>query len=813
MMRTLLQDLRYGARMLWKKPGFTAVAVLTLALGIGANSAIFSVVNAVLLRPLPFERPERLVTPWGRRENPEISQVVSYPDFADWRERTQTLAGVAAYSRAGVLLRVGEEQQAIQGTSASADIFPLLDIKPALGRAFTSEDDKPGSPLVVLLGHGLWQRVFNSDVSVVGKQITFGTRAVTVVGVLPPDLKFPVQATKMDFLQPLAPTLGDRVQRRGSYSLRVVARLKDGATREQAEGEMRTIGQDLERQYPDEGLRLGLSLTTLHESLVGNVRFALLVLLGAVGFVLLIACANVANLLLARSASRYREMAVRAALGAGRWRVVRQLLTESLLLATVGGTLGLLLAMWGTDLLVAASPVDIPRLKEVGLDPGVVVFTSAVTILTGVLFGLAPALHVSKVELAESLKEGSRGSTEGGARSRVRSLLVVSEVALSLLLLVGAGLLIKSFARLSEVNPGFNPENVLTTGLSLSRTKYETPEQQANFFREAERRAGETPGVVAVGLVNVLPLSGDSSSSTFFVDGRPLVTGAEKPDANHRIVSPDYFRAMGIPLMRGRAFGERDAKDSPAVIIVNEEFARKYFPGEDPLGQRIVIEADPTIDPDPPAREIVGIVGDVRQVSLEAGAVPDFYVPYPQAPERFMELVVRTSTEATAGAASSLRGAVKEVDREQYVSDIEPMSKFLAASVARRRFQMTLLGLFAAVALVLAGVGLYGVMSYTVTQRTHEIGLRMALGAQVGDVLKMVVRQGLALALGGVAVGLVAAFALTRAISSLLYEVSPTDPATFAGVAALLVAVTLLSCIIPARRATKVDPMIALRYE
>ncbi|HYH85203.1 MAG TPA: ABC transporter permease, partial [Pyrinomonadaceae bacterium] len=361
-MRTLLQDLRYGARMLWKKPGFTAVAVLTLALGIGANSAIFSVVNAVLLRPLPFEQPERLVIPWGHKENPKEAQVVSYPDFADWRERAQTLAGVAAYNRAGALLRVGEEQQVLSGTAASADIFKILDIKPALGRAFTPEDDKPGSPLVVLLGHGVWQRLYNSDRGVVGKQIMFGSRAATVVGVLPPDFKFPVQATKMDFLQPLAPTLGDRVQRRGSYSLRVVARLKDGATREQAEAEMRTIGQDLERQYPDEGLRLGLSLTTLHESLVGNVRFSLLVLLGAVGFVLLIACANVANLLLARSASRYREMAVRTALGAGRWRVVRQLLTESLLLALVGGTLGLLLAMWGTDLLVAASPVDIPRL-------------------------------------------------------------------------------------------------------------------------------------------------------------------------------------------------------------------------------------------------------------------------------------------------------------------------------------------------------------------------------------------------------------------------------------------------------------------
>jgi predicted permease len=812
-MRTLLQDLRYATRMLWKKPGFTAVAVVTLALGIGANSAIFSVINAVLLKPLPFERPEQLMTPWAGEGSTGEEQYVSYPDFNDWRERTQTLSGVAAFHRAGALLRVGDEQEVITGTVASADIFPVLGLKPVMGRVFTREEDKPGSPLVVLISHGLWQRAFNSDRSIVGKEITLSSRTATVVGVLPPDLRFPVEAPKVDFIEPLASTLGDRLQQRGSYSLRTVARLKDGSTREQAEAEMKAIGQDLERQFPDEGLRLGTSFTPLHEAAVGRVRFALLVLLGAVGFVLLIACANVANLLLARAASRSREMAVRTALGASRLRVMRQLLTESLLLALTGGVLGLLLAMWGTDLLVAASPVDIPRLNSVGLDTGVVVFTTVVSILTGVLFGLAPALQVSKVELAESLKEGGRGSTEGASRSRLRSMLVVSEVALSLILLVGAGLLIKSFERVREVNPGFNAENVLTTTLSLSRTKYQTPEQRANFFREAERRVGETPGVEAVGLINILPLSGNNNSSTFFVRGRAPVTGADKPMANHRVVNASYFRAMSIPLMRGRAFDERDAKDAPNVIIINEALARKYFPGEEPLGKQIVIETDAAIDPNPPARTIVGIVGDVRQMSLEENTGPDFYVPYLQSPERYMSLAVRTAPNATAGVTTSLRGTIKEMDREQYIPAIEPMDKFLADSVARRRFQMMLLGIFAGVALLLAGVGLYGVMSYTVLQRTHEIGLRMALGAQTGDVLKMVVRQGLGLTLIGVGVGLVAAFALTRAISSLLYEVSPTDPATFAFVSLLLVAVTLLSCIIPARRATKVDPMIALRYE
>ena len=809
-MKSLWQDVRYGARVLWKAKGFTAVAVVTLALGVGANSAIFSVVNAVLLRPLPFDEPAGLVTPWGNNERPDEAQVVSYPDFADWRDRTQTLAHVAVYNRQGALLKVGDEQEVLAGTAATADIFPLLGIKPVLGRAFTHDEDRPGGPPVILIGQGVWQRHFNSDPSVVGKQMTLGNRPYEIVGVLPADFKFPVQAARMDFMQPLTPALGDRVQRRGSYSLRVVARLKPGVTPEQAAAEMKQIGADIERQFPDEGLRLGLRLVTLHEALVGDVRFALLVLLGAVGLVLLIACVNVANLMLARAASRRREMALRTALGASRGRVVRQLLTERLLPSLLGGAAGLLLAMWGTDLLIAASPVDIPRLKEVGLDARVVGFTTAVSVLTGVLFGLAPALQVSRVHLADSLKEGARGSTEGGGRVRARSLLVVSEVALSLVLLAGAGLLLRSFERVRAVDPGFDPQNVMTVGLSPARAKYQTPEQQAAFFGDVLRRVGEAPGVVSAGLTNVLPLSGDNSAGTFLIDGRPAPSASEKPRANYRVISPDYFRTMGIALKGGRSFTEHDAKDSPRVIVVNEARARRYFPGEDPLGKRILIETDPALEPNPPTREVVGVVADVRHESLEAPPEPEYYVPYRQEPERYMEVVAHT---APGVGAEALRGAVKAVDREQYVPEVAPMGKLLADSVARRRFQLLLLGLFAAAALALAAVGIYGVMSYAVTQRTHEIGVRLALGAEGGDVLRMVVGQGLGLALAGVGVGLVAGLGLARAISGLLYGVSPADPLTFASVSLLLVAVALFSCVVPARRATRVDPMVALRHE
>ncbi|HEX8072779.1 MAG TPA: ABC transporter permease [Pyrinomonadaceae bacterium] len=812
-MSTFGQDVRYGLRTLRKSPGFTAVAVLTLALGIGANTAIFSVVNAVVLRPLPYSEPERLVVPWGEKASLEHHTVVSYPDFADWRAQTQTLEGVAAYNQGGTLLwNDTGEPEPIRGASVSADLFPLLRVRPHLGRAFTNEEDRAGAAPTVVLGYDLWQRRFNADPRIVGRQIRLGSAGATVVGVLPPGFRFPVPAQKTEFLRPLAVALGERTTRRGSYSLRVVARLKPGVAAGQAEAEMRAIGARLEQQYPDEGFRLGARLVPLYEEVVGGVRSSLLVLLGAVGFVLLIACANVANLLLARAAGRYKEIAVRTALGASRGRVVRQLLTESVLLSVVGGVLGLLLALWGVDLLVAASPLDIPRLKDVGLDTNVLLFTAGVCVLTGLLFGLAPALQATKVDVQAALKEGTRGATGGAARGRTRGLLVVTEVALSLVLLVGAGLLGRSFMRLREVNPGFEPQNVLTTGISLARTKYPNEDAQRQAFEQIVARVAAVPGVEAAALIDPLPLSGSSSANTFVIGGRPVPAPADKPSANYRAISADYFRALRIPVLRGRAFTAQDAAKAPPVIIVNDWFARRFFPNQDPLGQRIMIERDPS-EGQQPWREIVGVVGDVRHESLTEPGGSEYYVPFAQEPAAYMDLVVRAAAADAPGLGAAVRDAVREVDREQYVPAVTPLTRLLAESVARRRFQLLLTGLFAAVALALASVGIFGVTTYTVAQRTHEIGVRMALGAQARDVLRLIVGQGMRLILAGVGLGLAAAWALTRVLAGMLYDVTPTDPATFVGVALLLSLVALAACLIPARRATRVDPLVAMRYE
>jgi predicted permease len=812
MMGTLWQDMRYGVRMLVKQPGFTVVAVLALALGVGANTAIFSVVNAVLLRPLPFAQPDEIVTARGRSaERGDRGASLSYPDFLDWRQQAQSFDRLAVYNTASTLIREGNEPEAISGAVASADLLPLLKVEPLLGRNFTREEDQQQSAPVILLGYNLWQRRFGADPRVVGRQLRLSSQSATIIGVLPEGFKFPVDEGRTDYLQPIGPNIGEYFGRRSAYFLRVVGRLKPGVTRRAAETEMRAIGERLEQQYPDEGFRLGATLVPLHEELVGNVRPALLVLLGAVALVLLIACANVANLLLARAASRQKEVAIRTALGAGRLRIVRQLLTESLLIALVGGAIGLLLAMWGVDLLIASTPADIPRLQEVGLDWRVLSFTLFVSVLTGIVFGLAPALQASNVELNEALKEGGRGSTEGIMRNRVRSLLVVSEVALSLVLLVGAGLLIKSFMRLREVDPGFDAKNLLTTSLTPSRAKYADAERQNNFYREVLGRIQALHGVDAAGFVDPLPLSGNSSSVTFTVEGREVAPG-RLFSSNRRMISPEYFRAMRIPLLEGRAFNEHDTKDTPLVLIVNETFARRFFPGTDPVGKRVLIGASPE-QPNPPPHEIVGVVGDVRHEGLDTEAGPEYYVSYQQTPLRHGSLVVRTTSVEAASMAASLRSTIKQVDQEQYIPSFEPMQQLLAESFARRRFNMMLLGLFASVALVLASVGIYGVMSYAVTRRTHEIGIRIALGARSHDVVGMIVRQGMTLVLAGLLLGLAGAFALTRIMASLLFGVSPTDALTFIAVSALLAGIALLACLIPARRATRVDPMVALREQ
>ena len=811
-MGILMQDLRYGARMLVKSPGFTLVVVLALALGIGANTAIFSVVNSVLLRPLAFNEPQQLMMVWGASRNGGGADriVLSVPDMQDLRSQSQTLEYVVPYSSSGTTLSSGDDAERIFGAVSTADLFPALGVKPLMGRVFTSEEDVPGGPAVVVISQNLWQRAFGSDPAIVGKEIKLGNKLTTVVGVMPASFRFPVQRERADYWQPIStsPSYIAYKDKRDTRSLKVLARLKPGINVRQANEELATISRRLEEQYPGTNTGLSLSVTPLHEDLVGQVRPALLVILGAVGFVLLIACANVANLLLARAASRQKEIAIRTALGAGRIRIVRQLLTESLLLAVMGGGLGLLLATWGLDLLVAASPSDLPRVGEIGLDMKVLVFTVAVSVVTGILFGLAPALQASKLDLNESLKEGGRGSTEGLRRNRLRSLLVVAEVALSLVLLIGAGLLIRSFVTLLNTNPGFDADSVLTVDLPLSRSKYPEAGQQVTFVQQLLQRTSEVPGVASVAAVNILPLSGNGRESSFTIDGRPTPPEGQEPEAEASTVTPDYFRTMGIPLMRGRAFVEGDKKDAPPVVIISEALARANFAGEDPLGKRLVIRDDM------PPFEIVGIVGDIRHEKLETETHPEYYLSFYQIPERQVNLVVRAAAGAEAASLQmTVRSAIKQLDKDQLIWEMKTMEQWRAESVARRRFNMMLLGIFASLALLLAAVGIYGVMSYSVTQRTHEIGIRMALGASARDVIRMVVGQGMTLALTGVGAGLLAAFGVTRVMSSLLYGVTATDALTFSAVTLGLTGLALLACLIPALRATRVDPMTALRYE
>jgi putative ABC transport system permease protein len=807
-MQNLWQDLRYGARMLTKQPGFTLIAALTLALGIGANTAIFSVVNGVLLRPLPFDEAERLVRVYvtaparGIRANP-----ASYLNFADWRAQNSVFDAIAAYSGASATFTGGAAPEQIEGVAASGDLFAVLKARPSAGRVFSSADEQQGNKNIVVISHGLWQRSFGGDPKIVGRQVTLDATGYTVIGVMPRGFRFPLEQRKTDYWVPLDPR-SETNQERGANYLNVTARLKPGVNLEQAWAEMTSIAGRLEQQYHDKNAGRGLNLVPLHEALTGNLRRALLVLLAAVGFVLLIACANVANLQLARAASRGREMAIRAALGAGRGRILRQLLTESLMIAALGGAIGLLLAAWGVDLLAAAMPEDIPRAGGIGLDARVLGFTAAITLGAGLAFGLAPALQSSKGDLTASLKEGGRGAGAGAGHSRMRGLLVVTEVALSLVLLVGAGLLLKSFRHLLDVPPGFDPNGVLTATVALPSGAYREEARQSAFFEQALNRIAALPGVAAAGVVDPMPLGGSAAMNGFSVEGRPPQSAGERPATNSRIISADYLKAMGIPLLRGRALSERDNAAAPRTMLINESFARRYFPNENPLGQRLRLTIAPNF-----VAEVVGVAGDVKHRGLDREAGPEAYVSYLQVPAPIMSLVVRAAAGDPLNLAASVRQAVEQVDKDQPLADVKPMTAWLDESVARQRFNMLLLAVFAAVALLLAAIGIYGVVSYSVTERTREIGIRVALGAQRADVLRLVVRQGLALTLAGVACGVAGAFGLTRLMAGLLFSVTPTDPLTYVGVAALLVSVALLACWIPARRATKVDPMIALRCE
>jgi putative ABC transport system permease protein len=808
-MRTLLQDVKFGCRALAKNPGFTVVAVLALALGVGANSAIFSVVNATLLNPLPFpEEGQLLRLGEGRRggSQPERGSF-SFPDYRDLQQQSRTLAHVAAFLNSGTMLTgEGLDSERVYGADVSPEYFAVLGTGPELGRVFTHEEDHPEAGVIVI-SHGLWQRRFGGRRDVIGQQLKMSNSSSTIVGVMPEGFEFPFRADRQDFWEPLNDRPAPDREQRDSHSYRVIARMKPGVTIEQANAELDTISRRLEQQYPDSNTTVLIASASMHEEMTRDVRPALLILLGAVGLVLLIACVNVANLLLARAAGRQKEIAIRTALGASRRRVVRQLLTESLLLSFAGGACGLLLALWGMDVLVAAGPSDIPRVAQAGLDARVLAFTLLISVLTGIAFGLAPALQASRPDLTGALKEGSRGATEGPRRSRVRSALVVAEVAVSLVLLISAGLLIRSFVRLMQNDPGFDPARVVALDIPLGRMRYNTPEKQADFFARLVSRVRAMPNVEAAGLVSNLPLGNSIDELTFNIDGRPPFPPGAMPQAHYTIVSPGYFEALKIPLRSGRMFTEHDDARSPNVMLVSEELARKYFPGENPIGRRLITDAAV------PPFEIVGVVGDARRVSLAAEAEPEFYVPFGQAAQRRTNLVVRSDTGDAATLTATLRGAVAELDKDQLIWQTRTLDQLVAASVAGRRFNMTLLGLFASVAMLLAALGLYGVMAYSVTRRTHEIGIRMALGARGSDVLRMVVGQGMRLAAVGVAVGLAAAFAVTRVLASLLYGVTATDPLTFAGLAGLLGAVAFLASYIPARRATKVDPMVALRYE
>lgn len=818
MMETLWQDLKYGARLLIKRPGFTAVAVLALALGIGANSAIFSVVNGVVLRALPYKDPDRLMMVWGRRPliqaHAGMSEFpVSAADFIDWRDQNQSFDEIAAFHSQPFNISGSGEPEFLGGVRSSYNLFSLLGVEAQLGRTFLKDDDQPGSR-VVLISDGLWERRFGGDPNIIGQQIILNDQPYTVLGVLPRDFQFPRRGEipagfqfprQADLYTPLAWT-PNQMANRGRNFLAVVARLKPEFSMAQAQSEMKGISEHIKELNPQFNKNTEISIVSLHQQAVGKVRTALLVLLAAVAFVLLIACANVANLLLARAAARQKEIAIRTALGASRVRLIRQLLTESVLLSLVGGTLGLLLSLWGIDVLLAISPGNLPRVEGIRVDGRVLAFTFVVSLITGIVFGLAPAVQASKPDLNDALKEGGRASSVG--HNRFRGFLVVSEVALALVLLIGAGLMIRSFVSLLNVPAGLDSRNVLTVDVGLPRAKYTGP-QQAAFFQETIERVKSLPGVQSAGAVYPLPLSGAEEGSNFSIEGREPAEG-ERFNAGPRWVSPGYFKVMGISLIAGRDLADQDSADAPRVLLINETMARRYWPNEDPIGRRIGF--DYVTNEKPNWRQIVGVVRDVKHTSLESASTPEMYIPFPQFPSSFMTLVVRTEGDPL-NYVSGVRSQVMSVDKNQPISNVHTMEQLLSNSVAERRFNMLLLGVFGVVALLLSAVGIYGVMSYAVEQRTHELGVRMALGAQTSHVLALVVREGMLLVLAGLGVGITAAFALTRLMSSLLYGVSATDPVTFAAIAVLLGAVALLACYVPARRATKVDPMVALRYE
>ena len=806
------KDIVYSVRMLLKRPSLTAVAVIAISLGIGANTAIFSVVNTVLLQPLPYDEPQQLVNLASEQRDQALDGRGSFSvlDFVDIQKSSKSFEYVATHQGAGTVVTDNGEPERVLGAAVSADYFPLLRVKPVLGRVFTRDEDKLGAPQVIVISYGLWQRRFGGDPNIIGREVNIGGKT-TVVGVMPAGFQFPISNEQQDFWEPIfsaAFLTKDFREVRGQRILSVIGRLKPGVTLAEARADLDLLSRQIEQQSPESNTNVVFNAVSMHEDITRDYRTALLVMLGAVGLVLLIACANVANLLLARAAARQKEVAIRMALGASRARIAGQLLTESLLLSLAGGVLGLLLASWGVQLLVSYGPADVPRLHDVSLDRYVLLFTLAISTLTGIVFGIAPALHASRPDPGNMLKDGTRGVSHGG-RNRMRSALIISEVALSLMLLVGAGLLIHSFWRLLHTDAGFNPKGVLALDIPLSRSKYKEPEQRSAVFEQLIARMKSLPGVRDVSVVSNLPLTDLDVEQTFQIEGRAPNKPGEEPIADYTVAGKDYFRAMNIAVRRGRVFADSDTSDMPAVMVVSDAFVKRYFPNEDPIGRRIVFDGDDDQIP----IEIVGVVADVRRNGLDAEVQPELYLSHLQYPERRMNVVISTDVPDAAQLTAAARAEIKAFDPDQIIWRTQTLEQLVGTSVAPRRFNMMLLGIFAGVALVLAAVGLYGVMSYFVSWRTHEIGVRMALGAKRADVLHLVVRQGMTMTLIGLAIGLAGAIALSRLMTSMLFGVSTTDPLTFTGVSVVLLAVALLACLIPARRATRVDPLKALRYE
>jgi putative ABC transport system permease protein len=802
-LETFFMDLRHGMRSLAKTPAFTLTALIALALGIGANTAIFSVINGVLLRSLPYRDPQNIVTIWERFiQSGDRPNVISPANFLAWQKQNHAFEELAAAWDVRLNFTGNGEPLEVQAQRVTASFFRILAVQPEVGRWISDDEDRPGGNLVAVLSHELWQKRFGGNTAIVGQQTTISGRPYTIIGVMPPGFHF-----LNDHVQVWTPFQIDPAQnyRTQGHFARCAARLRSGVSVQQAQVELNGIAQRLEREYPDYNKGWSVSVVPIYERIVGEVRPVLLVLSAAVAFVLLIACANVANLLLARAAVRAKELALRAALGAGRLRLVRQMLTESVLLAVIGGAVGVLLAWWGIHGLVALAPDNIPRLNKIEIDPRVLGFTFVVSLVTGIIFGFVPALHASQPDLSDALKESARGST--AARSRaLRNAFVVAEVSLALVLLMGAGLMIRSFFRLHQVKTGFISENVLTMRVQLPAAKYPDGHAREAFFSQLLGKVGVLPGVNSFGAINFLPLTGLASSTSFTIEGRPPPAPGEAPGTEVRLVAGEYFGTMGIPLIKGRLFDAHDGADS-RVLIINATMAQRYFPGENPVGKRITINWEPKV-----TDEIIGVVGDIRETTLEREANPAVYWPHGRDAYPFMTLVLRTAMDPMQ-LASAVQKEIRALDPDQPVTDVRTLQQVVSKSIARPRFNTLLLGIFAGIALVLASVGLYGVMNYSATQRTQEIGIRIALGATRRDIMRLIVGNGMLFALIGIVIGILVSLAVTRVMQSLLFDIGATDAGTFVGVSALLILVASIANYLPARKATRLDPVAALRYE